>query len=154
MRFIYNKQNIEKRPSEPLSAQDFKSGYWDRLKETKRKIMTAKHWPHELVVLGQPLRSAGGAGLNLQHRERESSFHQKEWLRKVLKAVKCWIMNMALRHIRLNYNKCKACAHLSSAESNHQVGDEGVLCLSWAMADHHTPTIRLSQFTPERQKEG
>lgn len=42
--------------------------------------------------------------------------------------------------------------YLSSAESHHQVGDKGVLCLSWAMADHHTPAISLSQFAPDRQK--
>ena len=42
-------------------------------------------------------------------------------------------------------------AYLSSAESNHQVSDEGVLRLSGAMADHHAPTVRLSQFTPESQ---
>lgn len=33
--------------------------------------MSAAHWPHELVVLGQSLRSAGGASLNLQQRDRE-----------------------------------------------------------------------------------
>lgn len=48
--------------------------------------------------------------------------------------------------------KC-VCVYLSSAESDHQISNESVLCLSWAMADHHTPTIRLSQFTPETQRD-
>lgn len=43
--------------------------------------------------------------------------------------------------------------YLSGAESDHQVGDEGVLGLSGAMADHHTPTAALSQLTPERERQ-
>ncbi len=36
--------------------------------------------------------------------------------------------------------------YLSSAETDHQVSDEGVLCLSRAMADHHTPAVALGQL--------
>lgn len=39
--------------------------------------------------------------------------------------------------------------YLSSAETNHQVGDEGVLCFSRAVAHHHTPAVLLGQLTPE-----
>lgn len=42
-------------------------------------------------------------------------------------------------------------AYLSSAQSDHQVRDEGVFGFSGAMTDHHTPPAALSQLTPERQ---
>lgn len=44
--------------------------------------------------------------------------------------------------------KFKKCRYLSSAKSDHQVSNEGVLCLSRAMANHHTPAIGLRHFTP------
>lgn len=42
--------------------------------------------------------------------------------------------------------------YLSSAETDHQVSDEGVLCLSRAMADHHTPAVTLGHLAAERQR--
>lgn len=39
--------------------------------------------------------------------------------------------------------------YLSSAKTNHQVGDEGVLRLSRAVAHHHAPAVLLGQLTPE-----
>lgn len=43
-------------------------------------------------------------------------------------------------------------SYLSGAETNHQVSNEGVLCLSRAMADHHTPAITLGQLAAERHR--
>lgn len=43
-------------------------------------------------------------------------------------------------------------SYLSSAETNHQVSDEGVLCLSRAMADHHTPAVTLGHLAAKRQR--
>ena len=42
--------------------------------------------------------------------------------------------------------------YLSSAETNHQVGNEGVLCLSGAMADHHAPAVTLGHLAAEKKK--
>lgn len=39
--------------------------------------------------------------------------------------------------------------YLSSAETNHQVSNKGVLGFSRTVAHHHTPTVLLGQFTPE-----
>lgn len=50
--------------------------------------------------------------------------------------------------------RCRPQAHLAGAQSNHQVGDEGVLSFSRAMADHHTPTAALGQLTPGTQTGG
>ena len=42
--------------------------------------------------------------------------------------------------------------YLSSAEADHQVSDEGVLCLSRAMADHHAPAVALSHLAAKRKR--
>lgn len=42
--------------------------------------------------------------------------------------------------------------YLSSAQANHQVSDESVLSLSWAVAHHHTPAIGLSQLTSAKKQ--
>lgn len=42
--------------------------------------------------------------------------------------------------------------YLASAESDHKVSDEGVLCLSRTVADHHTPSIRLGHLTAKQRK--
>lgn len=41
--------------------------------------------------------------------------------------------------------------YLSSAETDHQVSDEGVLRLSRAVADHHTPAVTLGHLAAKRQ---
>lgn len=40
----------------------------------------------------------------------------------------------------------RAQEYLSCAEPHHEVSDEGVLSLSRAVAHHHPPAVRLSQF--------
>lgn len=42
--------------------------------------------------------------------------------------------------------------YLSSAETDHQVSNEGVLCLSRAMADHHTPAVALGHLAAKRKR--
>lgn len=42
--------------------------------------------------------------------------------------------------------------YLASAESDHKVSDEGVLCLSRTVADHHTPSIRLGHLAAKQRK--
>lgn len=37
--------------------------------------------------------------------------------------------------------------YLASAQANHEVSDEGVLCLSRAVAHHHSPAVGLSHLT-------
>lgn len=51
---------------------------------------------------------------------------------------------------RLGVSDC----YLSGAQTNHQVGDEGVFCFSWAVAHHHTPAVLLGQLTPKGVKPG
>lgn len=46
-------------------------------------------------------------------------------------------------------NKTTA-TYLSSAEANNKVSDEGVLRLSRAVADHHTPAIALGQLAAKK----
>ena len=45
----------------------------------------------------------------------------------------------------MSLSQCQM-SHLSSAESNHQVSDEGILGLSGAMAHHHAPAIALGHL--------
>lgn len=44
-------------------------------------------------------------------------------------------------------------SYLSGAQTNHQVGYEGVLCFPRAVAHHHTPAVLLGQLTPESSGE-
>lgn len=50
----------------------------------------------------------------------------------------------------ITINKIRS--YLSGAETNHQVSNEGVLCLSRAMADHHTPAITLGHLAAKRHR--
>lgn len=43
--------------------------------------------------------------------------------------------------------------YLSSAETDHKVSDEGVLSLSGAMADHHTPAVTLGHLATKETQE-
>lgn len=43
--------------------------------------------------------------------------------------------------------------NLASAETHYQVSNEGVFCLSRAVAHHHTPAIGLGQLAAAREEE-
>lgn len=42
-------------------------------------------------------------------------------------------------------------SHLSCAQSDHQISNEGVFSFSTPMTDHHSPAITLRQFTSNDQ---
>lgn len=55
-------------------------------------------------------------------------------------------------NVKIRVKNCHLRFYLSSAETDHQVSDEGILCLSRAMADHHTPAVALGHLAAERQR--
>ena len=42
-------------------------------------------------------------------------------------------------------------SHLSCAQSDHQISNEGIFSFSAPMTDHHSPAITLRQFTPSHK---
>lgn len=87
--------------------------------------------PEQLVVLGQTLRSAGSARLDLGKERRGPGFKTS-----------------IADHVPFNESQ----SYLSSAETDHQVSDEGVLRLPGTMADHHTPAVALGHLAAGRKK--
>lgn len=74
-----------------------------------------------------------------------------------LEAVQC---TMALAsppnkssHQAKSQTAAAADTNLASAETHYQVSNEGVLCLSRAVAHHHTPAIGLGQLAAARDQE-
>lgn len=41
--------------------------------------------------------------------------------------------------------------YLSGAQTDHKVSNEGVLCLSRAVADHHAPAVALGHLAAKTQ---
>jgi len=44
--------------------------------------------------------------------------------------------------------------NLTSAETNHQISNEGIFCFPRAVTHHHTPAIGLGKLATGRDKQG
>lgn len=91
----------------------------------------------ELLLEGRTVR------FNITHQTREKKyFHSRD--SGVVQVI--WSETV----VRLGVSDC----YLSGAETNHQVGDEGVFRFSGAVAHHHAPAVLLGQLTPKVVKQG
>ena len=108
--------------------------------------------PHELVVFGQTLRAAGGASLDLMREEGFGGLGEagKEGVGPGPKgALTSRAGGQGPQENLVRHSVERSCKYLSCAEPHHKVSNECVLSLPRAVAHHHPPAIRLSQFAPE-----
>lgn len=108
--------------------------------------------PKQLVVLGQALGAARCTRLDLR---KVIIIISHKNINNNLLTIKVKVQCLILKPTATQYptsQKIGITSYLSSAETDHEVSNEGVLSLSGAMADHHTPAVTLSHLATKKHR--